>query len=733
MPSSLQSRPRVLNRRSFIKISSLAGGGLLIGSYLRFGGATALAQDYRQGRAAAPALNPNAFISITPDNVVTIVAKNPEIGQGIKTGLPMIIAEELDVPWEMVVVAQANLNSQAYGSQSSVGSTSTPSNYDAMRRLGATGRALFIAAAAQTWNVPAAECTTEKAAVLHASSNKRATYGELAATAATLPLPDPATIKLKDPKDFKILGRRIPGVDNARIVVGQPLFGIDQKLPGMAYAIYEKSPVFGSKVVSANLDDIKKLPGVRDAFVLDNMTGLSPGVAIIADSTWATFKARSALQIKWADSPYGKQSDADFDAQALALSKTAGRSLSSTGDTTALPADAKQLEAAYQFPYLAHATLEPQNTTALFKGGAVQLWCPTQIPSSAQQAVTRGLGLTADQVTVNVTRSGGGFGRRGINEFALEAAAIAQKVEGTPVKLTWMREQDIQHDMYRAGGWHFFKGAMDAKGKLLSWSDHFITYGLNNTDRPGTAAGIGQNDFPNGIAPNFLLQQSLISSNVPMGFLRAPGNNGHTWAIQSFLDELAHAAGRDPVELRQELLATDRTQPFTTSRMREVVRVAAEKSGWGKKLPPGQGKGFAFDYCHRGYVAVVADVTVTKDGDLHVDKFTTAVDVGPIINLSAAENQVQGCLIDGLSMGRFLEITIDNGQVQQNNFDDYPLLRLPDAPPVDVHFVQSNYPPTGLGEPALPSAMPAVCNAIFAATGKRVRSLPLSGQDLTWS
>ena len=694
----------------------------------------ARAQDYRQGRTAQPALNPNVFIKITPDNVVTLVSKNPEIGQGIKTALPMIIAEELDVPWDSVVVAQADLNA-AYGSQQSVGSTSMPNNYTPMRRLGATARALLVAAAAQKWSVAAAECTTEKGAVLHGPSGKRATYGELAAVAAALPMPDPASVTLKDPKNFKIIGTRIPGVDNARIVTGQPLFGIDQKQPGMVYAVYEKAPVFGAKVASANLDEIKKMPGVKDAFVLDDsMSGLAPGVAIVGDSTWTVFKARLALKVQWADSPYGKQSTDDFKAQAAALSKTAGQPLGTpAGDTTTLPPGAKSVEAAYQFPYLAHATLEPMNATALVKDGKVELWVPTQIPGNAQQAVTRGLGLTADKVTVHVTRSGGGFGRRGINEFALEAAAIAQKVEGTPVKLTWAREQDMQHDFYRAGGWHFFKGSMDAAGKLYSWYDHFITYGLNNTQRVGQAAGLGVGDFPAGLAPNFLVQQSLISSNVPMGFMRAPGNNAHTWAIQSFLDELAHAGGRDPLELRLEILAGDRTTPFSSARMRDVIKLAAEKGAWGKKLPQGQGQGIAFDYCHRGYVATVADVTVSQDGTLKVNKLTTAVDVGPIVNLSSAESQVQGGLIDGLAMARFLEITLDAGQVQQNNFDDYPLSRLTDAPPVEVHFLQTDNPPTGLGEPALPSAAPAVCNAIFAATGKRIRTLPMSGTDLSWS
>jgi isoquinoline 1-oxidoreductase subunit beta len=723
MSALLDTEPGVLDRRSFLKATAVAGGGFLLGTYFRFGMSDALAQF---GGPAAP-LDPSAFINIAPTGGVAIMAKNPEMGQGIKTSLPMIIAEELDVPWSSVTVYQADLNA-AYGRQMAVGSQSTPGNYEPMRRLGAAARAMLIQAGAQKWNVPSGECTTDGGVVVHAASNRRAPYGDLAAAAALLPVPDDATLTFKDPKDYKILGKRIPGVDNAKVVTGAPLFGLDVKLPDMIYATYTKCPVNGGKVVSANLDEVKKLPGVIDAYVPDDVAGLAPGVAIVANSTWNAISASKKLKVQWDAGGYDTQNSDDFAKQAAALAPGGT-------DENPAPAGGQSLAAAYHYPYLAHATMEPQNCTALFKNGTMEMWCPTQIPSSGQGLVTRGLGLSADQVVVHVTRLGGGFGRRGSNEYSLEVAAIAQKFEGRPVKLTWTREQDIAHDNFRAGGWHFFQGTVDAAGKLASWRDHFITFGLNNTSRAGTASDMNAGDFPNGFIADFRVNKSFISSNVPMGFWRAPGDNAHVWAVQSFLDELAHAAARDPYQLRLDLLAqTTGRAAFTPARMTAVVRRAADKGQWGQKLPRGQGQGIAFAFSHSGYVAVVAQVTVSQKGELQVNRLTAATDVGPIINLSAAENQVQGAMLDGLGAAWFLKITIDKGAAAQSNFDEYPLMRLADAPPVvGAHFIESAVEPTGLGEPALPPVIPAVCNAIFAATGKRIRTLPISDQDLTWS
>ena len=717
-----------LDRRGFLKVSALAGGGLLIGTYFRWGGTTVLAE-------AAPAtpvnFAPNVFISIAPSGAVSLIAPNSEMGQGAKTALPMILAEELDVAWDKVTITQGDLN-PAYGRQSAVGSGSTPGNYAPLRQAGATARALLVAAAAETWNVPAAECTTANGTVIHAASNRRLPYGELTARAAALPIPTGVT--LKDPKDFKLLGTRVAGVDNEKIVTGQALYGIDQHQPGMVYAAFVKCPVFGGKVASVSLDDAKKFPGVKDAFVLDGIGGLTSGVAIVADSTWNAFYAASNLKVQWDEGAGVSQSSGDFAKQAQALAAAAG------GPT--VPDGAKSLAATYHYPFLAHATLEPQNCTALFKDGLMEMWCPTQMPSSGQRLVTQGLSLPASKVVVHVTRLGGGFGRRGSNEFSLEAAAIAHRLEGTPVKLTWMREQDFQHDNYRSNGWHFFTGGVDGAGKVVALHDHFVKV-------QGQVGGMTGGGFPFNVVAGSRVESSQIPASIPTGYWRAPGDNGNTWAVQCFVDELAHAAGKDPLAFTLDLLAAVPAAPppgaggrggggrgggFAASKMVAVLKLAAEKAGWGTPRPKGEGQGLAICNANGAYVAIIADVSVSPAGVLTIHKLTAAVDAGLIVNLSSAENQVQGSMLDGIGAAWFLKVTIDRGSVAQANFDDYALLGMANSPPVvDVHFVPSLAPPTGLGEPALPPAAPAVCNAIFAATGKRIRTLPFAGEDLKWS
>lgn len=713
---SSDSSARTFDRRAFIRVSALAGGGLLVGTYVKFGTAEALAETLS---STAGAFQPNAFISITPSGVISIVAPNSEMGQGIKTGLPMIVAEELDVPWEQVTVVQGDLNPR-YGRQFSVGSQSTVSNYAPLRHAGATARAMLIAAAAAAWGVPASECTTEKGAVLHASSKRRATYGELATKAATLPAP--ADAPLKDPKDFKLIGTRVPGVDNQKVVMGKPLFGIDVRMPGMLYATYTKCPVFGGTVVSANLDEVKKLPGVHDAFVLDGIEGLTPGVAIVADSTWNAISAAKALNVQWNTGPVASQNSTQMATQAEQLAKAA--------PAAALPAGAKLIEAAYHYPFLAHATLEPQNCTALFKNGAMEMWTPTQIPASGYGLVMKGLGLAPQNITVHITRLGGGFGRRGSNEYSLEAAAIAKKLEGTPVKLQWTREHDFGHDNYRSNGWHYFSAGLDGSGKVVALHDAFVKM----QGGPGDMTSGG---FPFIAIPGSDVKSSKLPAGIPTGFWRAPGDNGNVWATQCFVDELAHAAGRDPLAFTLDLLAAvppGAGRGFQSDKMTNVLQRATERAGWGGSRPRGEGQGFAITHTNNAYVAIVADVAVSKDGDLAIKKITAAVDAGTIINLSAAESQVQGAMLDGMGAAWFQKLTIENGAAAQSNFNQYHMLRMRNSPPViDVEFVKSDAPPTGLGEPGLPAAAPALCNAIFAATGIRVRTLPIAETSLKWA
>lgn len=756
------------SRRNFLRHASLTGGGLL-GSGLILGSFQhALAAEGVSATIAKPdpsqaaTFAPNAFIRISPDGSITLTSKQPEIGQGIKTSLPMVIAEELEVNWQDVKIVQADLNMALYGDQWAGGSQSTPNNYEPFLKLGAVARTMLVQAAAQTWRVPVAECVASGSKVTHTPSKRQLSYARLAAKAATLPVPEASSVKLKDPAEYKLLGTRVGGVDNAAIVSGQPLFGIDVKLPGMLYAVYEKCPAFGGKVVSCNLDVVKTLPGVRDAFVIEgtsSLTGLMPGVAIIADSTWAAFSARKQLKVVWDEGAATQDNWAEFAARAPVLAKQPGANvLRKDGDVAAAFAAStatstkagKTLEAAYSYPFISHASMEPQNCTAWFKPetGSMELWAPTQNPASGQNLIASVLKIPKEKILLHMTRSGGGFGRRLSADYVVEAAAIAMRVKA-PVKLTWSREDDMRHDHYRAGGFHFLRGAVDAKGRLVAWHNHFITF-ANRIVRdgksilqPGSGGNLNGDEFPGRWVENCLLEQTPIECSIPMGPWRAPGSNVFAWVFQSFIDELAHAAGRDPLAFRLEILgdkdlmpaSTERGQPFNVARMKKVLLEVADKSGWGKrKFAPGSGQGMAFHFSHRGYVAQVAEVSVSKDGKLKVERVVVVSDIGSqIVNLSGAENQVQGSVLDGLSTLLYPALDIVKGRVPQANYHDYPVLRMPESRVrIDVHFLKTAYPVTGLGEPAFPPLAPAVCNAIFAATGKRVRQLPLSKTDLRW-
>ena len=748
-----------VDRRSFLRVTAIAGGGILLGSYIKFG---ETAEAFAAGTAAAETAIGN-FIRITPDGIVTIIAKNPEIGQGVKTMLPMLIADELDVDWKNVRIEQAPLDTTKFQGQSAGGSTATPTNWEPMRRVGAAARGMLVTAAAQMWNVPESQLSTKSGVVFQNGTTNKATYGELVAKAASVQAPDLATVKLKDPKDFKIIGTRVTGVDVKDIVRGRTKFGIDMVLPGMLYASYVKCPVFGGKAVKANLDEIKSQPGIKHAFIVDQagqggLMGLLSGVAIVGDNWWLIQQARRKLDVTWDEGATASQSSEGYATQAAVLSKQPPhQNLRKDGDfDAAMSSAAKKAEGAYFYPFITHAPLEPQNTTALFKDGKIELWSPTQQPAGGRGIVASALSLKPEDITINISRSGGGFGRRLANDYMVEAAAIAKQIPGVPVKLLWTREDDLTHDPYRPAGFHYFSGGVDGSGKLVAWRDHFVTFGADG--RPVSSAALGGTEFPARFIPNFVIDQSLIPLGVPTGPLRAPGSNGIAYAVQSFIDELAHAAGKDPVQFRLDLLANEQPAPaqaaqptpaagapgggrggpppiqFDGKRMTGVLQMVAERSGWGKQnLPKGTGMGVAFHFSHRGYFAEVVQATVSKDGVVKVDKVWVVGDVGAqIINPSNAENQVQGAVLDGIAEALGQEITIDKGRAVQQNFNAYPLLRMRQAPPVDVAFKVTESPVTGLGEPALPPVVPALCNAIFAATGKRVRSLPLSKQDLKW-
>ncbi|MBV1901732.1 MAG: molybdopterin-dependent oxidoreductase, partial [Kordiimonadaceae bacterium] len=533
-----------IDRRSFLKLSTAAGAGLVLAFNL---------DEKVRAAASTDRPNLNAYIRISPDGSIFIYSKNPEIGQGVKTSMPMIIAEELDANWNDVKVEQSPINKKVFGRQNAGGSRSIATNWDSLRKAGATARHMLVQAAAKTWGVPENDCTTENSHVFHRNTSQKVSYGALANKAAALPIPPASALKFKSRKDYKLLGKRITGVDNHALVTGQPLFGIDQLLPGMLYAVYEKCPAIGGTVKSTNLDEILKLPGVKHAFVLEgngHPLELTTGVAIVATSTWAAFQAKKQLKVVWDESKASKDNWDDLVEQAHAIKdQPAQKILHQNGDAdAALQGAAKSVEAFYSHHFIAHATLEPQNCTAWYRNGAIEVWAPTQSPGRGVTSVAHTLGLHADKVTVHQTRAGGGFGRRLVNDSACEVAAISKHING-PVKLQWTREDDMAHDFYRAGGFHAFKGAVDPSGKIASWQDHLITFSADGK-RPVIAGAPRQpaHEFPAQLVGNFRLSQSLLPLQTRCGLWRAPGSNTHAWAVQSFLHELAVVAGRDHLE-----------------------------------------------------------------------------------------------------------------------------------------------------------------------------------------
>lgn len=743
-------KTKKVGRRTFLQVSAVAGGGLVIGLYAP----KAAGQQAGRGGGPAPSLGANDYITVNPNNTFTIVAKNPETGQGIKTALPQIIADEFDVDWTQVSIRQADLDPK-YSPQTEGGSRAIPTNYQNMRLVGAGGRLLMLNAAAAQWNVPVGELTTGSGTVKHARSNRTATYASLASRALTQPTPDRAAVEaaLKNPRDFKIIGKRIRGVENLDIVTGKLRYSIDMAPEGTLFAVFEKCPVFGGKAVSANLDEVKKLPGVKHAFIVEaagqGNNALSSGVAIVADSWWLANDARRSLKVTWNEGPVATESSAGYAAQckdmAARMAATPPATAAQGGATignveTAFKTAAKIVEAEYFFPLLSHAPLEPQNSTALYKDGKMEIWSPSQIPSLQHPAL--GSGLTPQNITMHLVRAGGGFGRRLVSEYDIEVARIAKLVTdervaagqpAVPVKLLWTREDDMGHDQYRPAGAHYFKAGLDASGKLIAFRD-FV--GSTNSVVPA-------NEFPRGFVDNVLVTAEQVKPfSVPTGALRAPPTNGVSFVMQSFIDEVAVAAGQDPIQYRLDLLNSPKGEGaaggFNPARARGVLEAVRDMSGWNtrrRSLPKGTGLGAAFQFAHMGYVAYVVELTVDAGKAVSVKRAWCAVDIGrQIVNPSQAENLVHGGFIEGMSHSMNWEVTIERGRVVQSNFHQYQPARMAQAPAeIQVRFLETDFDPTGLGEPSLPPAVPAITNAIFAATGDRIRSLPLAKHGYRWA
>ncbi len=691
-----------LRRRDFLKLGSLAGGGLILG--------VSLPQQMLEA-AEGEAFQPNVFIQIDPENWVTVCVHKSEMGQGIRTALPMIVADELDADWNRIKVTQADAHPDKYGSQMTVGSRSIRGGaWMTLRRAGASAREMLVAAAAARWQVPPDQCRTENSKVIHAPTGREATYGELAKAASQLPLPDEP--RLKDPAEFRFIGKSMHQVDTPDRVQGKATFGLDVRVPGMLFATAVHCPVFGGSVESFDASRTREVPGVKE------VVQLSQGVAVVAEHTWAALRGAQLLDVTWNHGGFS-MSSSDISAHFREVAETEGAVARKEGDVeAALGSAAGRLEAVYEVPYLAHATMEPMNCTAHVLADRCEIWVPTQNPQGVQSTAARLTGLGIDRVTVHVTFLGCGLGRRSRTDFVQDAVEASMKT-GAPVQMVWTREEDMQHDFYRPATYTRFQGGLDAEGKLEALKVRVVAPPFGG-EGPG---GVNRNSV-DGVAnlpyqiPHLLVDYCRPNVPVPVGYWRSVGPSQNAFVIESFVDELAHAAKRDPFEFRRELLASE-------PRLRHVLEVAAQRSGWGKPLPEGRARGIGLVINKGGYVAQVAEVSL-RDGRPWVEKVTCAADCGRIINPDTAQAQIVGSIAYGLTAVLHGEISIEGGRVRQSNFHDYPLLSIAEMPEVEVVLVESTEEPGGVGEPGVPPIAPAVTNALFALTGTRIRKLPLS-------
>jgi isoquinoline 1-oxidoreductase subunit beta len=713
-----------MKRREFLKAGAALGGGLLISLYV--------AECVPAARAADSAAKPvalNAFVRIGTDESVTVISNHSEMGQGIYTSLPMLLNEELEADWTRVRVesspVDAVYNHTVFGLMMTGGSTTTNSEYDRFRKMGAMARIMLMAAAAQFWNVDPQTCHAEKGYVIHTPTGRRASFGSLAEAASRIA--PPKDIPLKDPKDFTLVGKPTHRLDTPSKTNGTAQFGLDVYIPGMMTAVVARAPVFGGRVVSFNADNAKAIPGVV------NVVQVPSGVAVIAKGFWPAKLGREKLEITWDEGPGAAISTVAMRENFSALSKTPGLTARKVGDpAAALAGAAKTITAEYEVPYLAHCMMEPLNTVVDLHEDRCEIWTGTQFQTGDRAAAAKVAGLKPEQVTLHTTLLGGGFGRRAnpACDFVTEATEVA-KAAKVPVKVVWTREDDIRGGWYRPMWYDHFAAGLDASGNPVAWTHTIVgqsimtgtmfeAYGVKNGIDSASVEGAA--DILYGI-PNLQVELHTPKNEVPVQWWRSVGHSHTGFSVEAFLDEVAHAGGKDPYQLRRSLLAG---QP----RMLAVLDLAAQKANWGSALPAGRARGIATHFSFDSYVAQVAEVSVEKDGTVHVHRVVAAVDCGQTVNPDTVKAQLEGGIIFGLTAALKTEITLDKGRVQQRNFNDYPMLRMFESPAIEVFIVPSTEHPTGVGEPGVPPVAPAVTNAIFAATGKRVRRLPIKPEDL---
>jgi isoquinoline 1-oxidoreductase beta subunit len=696
------------SRRNFLRVTSLAGGGMMLGFEL-------FAKVVPQVMADDVMFSPNAYLIIDPKGIVTLMAPNPEIGQGVKTALPMLLAEELDVDWKKVIVNQAPFDTEKYGNQSAGGSGAVRSRWESARKAGATARYMLVGAAAQTWNVAAEECYTENGFVIHKPSGKKLNYGELVTKAAAIPVPD--QVAFKEAKDYKIIGKRIHNVDNKAIITGKPQYGIDTRREGMFFTMVARPPAHGKKLKSYDDAETMKVQGVKKVVRWENV------VAVLATNTWAAKKGRDALKLEYEDASSLESTADHVETYKKLIQQKADKPAREDGNAEQALSSAKKLiEAVYELPVISHAPMEPINFFADVKNGKCELYGPTQVPGRARADVAKALGIAEANVTLGLPRQGGGFGRKLRTDNAVEAAMISS-IAQAPVQMMWTREDDMQGDFYRPSSVFRYRAAIGENNELNGW---YLTAAALNSGRAAIA-----DNFPAGSITNYRVDNHNLTSNIPTGPWRAPTHNSVAFAEQCFIDEIAHELKKDPVAFRLELLDKARSLGlklnYNIPKLESVIKTAAEMSNWGKNTP-GRFKGFSAYFSFGTYVAEVAEVSVEK-GKLKIYKVWAAVNCGQVVNLSGAENQVEGAIMDGLGHAWHTSLTFDKGAVVEKNFHTYKFMRMADAPPaIEVKFVESNEAPSGLGEPGLPPIAAAVCNAIFAATGKRIRKLPFGNQ-----